>query len=766
MGRSKLALFASALSVGYASAYSFPDCESGPLAFNPVCDLSLDPITRATALVSLFTVDELINNTDSTAPGVPRLGLPAYQWWSEGLHGVADSPGVNFSTSGPFSYATSFPQPIIMGAAFDDELIKSVGAIVGTEGRAFNNYGRAGLDFWTPNINPFKDPRWGRGQETPGEDPYHLAQYVYNLVIGLQGGLDPEPYFQVVSTCKHFAGYDLEDWDGNYRYGFNAVITTQDLSEFYLPSFQSCYRDAKVGAAMCSYNAVNGVPSCADTYLLQDILRDFWGFTQDRWITSDCDAVENIYDPHNYTATPQQAVADALKAGTDIDCGTFYSEWLPTAYNESLITETELRTALIHQYSSLVRLGYFDPAELQPYRQYNWNNVDTPEAQQLAYQAAAEGIVLLKNDGTLPLSSSIKNIALIGPWANATNEMQGNYFGVAPYLISPLMGAMEDGYNVTYVFGTNITSNDTSGFAAAVAAAQEADAVIYAGGIDETVESEGNDRNYITWPGNQLDLVAELQAVGKPLIVVQFGGGQVDDTTLKGNASINSLIWAGYPGQSGGQALFDIISGKVAPAGRLPVTQYPADYVYEIPMTDMNLRPNATSPGRTYKWYTGTPVYAFGSGEHYTTFSYKWAQSPASSYDIQTLIENGKYAAHLDLAPFTTFEIDVTNTGKVTSDYVSLLFVNGTYGPTPYPNKSLAAYTRLHNLAPGATSTAQLAVTLGSIARADTYGNMWVYPGSYEVALDTTGELTYEFQLTGTAAQLTQFPQDTTSSMS
>jgi beta-D-xylosidase 4 len=267
------------------------------------------------------------------------------------------------------------------------------------------------------------------------------------------------------------------------------------------------------------------------------------------------DAVDNIYSPHNY-AIPQQAVADALKAGTDIDCGTFYAEWLPIAYNESLITETDLRTALVHQYASLVRygalahvnaclliqcfsLGYFDPEDRQPYRTYNWSNVDTPLAQQLAYQAAVEGIVLLKNDGTLPLSSSINNIALIGPWANATAQMQGNYFGVAPYLISPVMGAMDDGYNVTYVLGTNITSNDTSGFAAAVAAAKEADVIIYAGGIDNTVEAEALDRYTINWPGNQLDLIAELQVIGKPLVVVQFGGGQLDDSVLKGNASVS-----------------------------------------------------------------------------------------------------------------------------------------------------------------------------------------------------------------------------------
>ncbi|KAG2118306.1 glycoside hydrolase family 3 protein [Suillus clintonianus] len=749
----------SALVADSVSGYGFPDCQNGPLAGNAVCDTALDPIARATALAKLFTVPELINNTVNTSPGVPRLGLPAYQWWSEALHGVAGSPGVNFSTSGEFSYATSFPQPILMGAAFDDELIKSVGSVVGMEGRAFNNYGLAGLDFFAPNINPFKDPRWGRGQETPGEDPYHLAQYVYNLVVGLQGGVDPEPYYQVVSTCKHFAGYDLDDWDGNFRFGFNAVITSQDLVEYYLPSFQSCYRDAKAGAAMCSYNAVNGVPSCADSYLLQDILRGFYGFGQDRWITGDCYAVEFIYSIHNY-ANPQQTVADALKAGTDLDCGDFYAEWLPVAYNESLVTETDLRTSLVHQYASLVRLGYFDPENWQPYRAYNWSNVNTSPAQQLAYQAAVEGIVLLKNDGTLPLSSSINNIALIGPWANATTQMQGNYAGVAPYLISPVMGAMDDGYNVTYVLGTNITSNNTSGFAAAVAAAKEADAVIYAGGIDLTVETEGLDRYTITWPSTQLDLIAELQAIGKPLVVVQFSGGQLDDSVLKGNASVNALVWAGYPGQSGGKAVFDILSGKVAPAGRLPITQYPESYVNEIPMTDMNLRPNSTSPGRTYIWYTGMPVYEFGYGEHYTTFSYKWVQAPANSYNIQTLVDGGKYAAYSDIAPFATLVVSVTNTGNMTSDYVSLLFANGAYGDAPYPNKVLVSYTRSHSIAPCDTAIAELPITLGNLARADLNGNFWLYPGRYKLSLDTSGVLTTEFELTGAAAQLTSFPQN------
>ncbi|RPD82233.1 glycoside hydrolase family 3 protein [Lentinus tigrinus ALCF2SS1-7] len=768
MRRLSTLLIAFAVGTTSVKAYGFPDCVNGPLANNTVCDTSKDAITRARALIDLWTDEELTNNTVNASPGVSRLGLPAYNWWSEGLHGVAQSPGVTFAPSGDFSHASSFPQPILMGAAFDDPLIQAVATIVSTEARAFNNAGRAGLDYWTPNINPFKDPRWGRGQETPGEDPLHLQQYVYNLIVGLQGGVDPKPYFKIVADCKHYAAYDLDNWEGIQRYGFDAQVTQQDLSEYYLPPFQTCVRDAKVASVMCSYNAVNGIPSCANSFLLQDILRDTWGFTDDRWVTSDCDAVQNIYTPHNYTDDPAQAAADALLAGTDIDCGTFSSTYLPDALARGIINSTDLKRAASRQYASLVRLGYFDPPESQPYRQLGWSDVNTPEAQQLAHTAAVEGMVLLKNDGVLPFSKGIRRLALIGPWANATQLMQGNYFGVAPFLISPLLGAQQAGFDVEYVFGTNVTTrNDTSGFPAAVAAAKRADAVIFAGGLDETVERESVDRLNVTWPGNQLDLVAELESVGKPLVVAQFGGGQLDDTALKNSRAVNAIIWGGYPGQSGGTALFDILTGKAAPAGRLPITQYPAAYADQVPMTDMTLRPSATNPGRTYKWYTGAPVFEFGFGLHYTTFSFAWAgapRTPTTSYSIAQLVSKGKQsAAFLDLAPLDTFGVRVTNTGKVTSDYVALLFVSGSFGPAPHPNKQLVSYTRVHSLAPRKSTVAELPVTLGAIARADETGAKWVYPGTYTVALDTTGELKHTFTLTGQATMIADWPSDSRS---
>lgn len=744
---------------------TFPDCVNGPLASNLVCNTSAPYLERAKALVAEFTLEELVNNTVNMSPGVERLGLPPYNWWSEALHGVANSPGSHFAPVGEeFSFATSFPQPILMSAAFDDPLIYSIAEVISTEARAFGNAGWAGLDFFTPNINPFKDPRWGRGQETPGEDPFHIAQYVFQLVPALQGGFDPEPFYKVIADCKHFAAYDLENWHGNDRKGFNAIVSTQDLSEYYTPSFQSCVRDAKVASIMCSYNAVNGVPSCASSYLLQDVIRDYFGFGEDKWVTGDCAAVESIFDFHHYTTTLANASAVALHAGTDVDCGDSFSTSLVQAVNESLVTEADIQKALVRLYGSLVRLGYFDPAETQPYRQLSWQDVNTPNAQSLAHLIATEGIVLLKNDGILPLSKRINNIALIGPWANATTQMQGNYAGVAPFLIGPLQALQTAGFNVTFQTGTAVSTSDTSGFSAALAAVSDAEVVVYVGGIDNSIEAEGNDRTSIVWPGNQLDLISQLASLEKPVVVVQMGGGQVDDSELKSNSSINALIWAGYPGQSGGTALVDILTGTKTPAGRLPVTQYPAAYVDQIPMTDMALRPNSSSntPGRTYKWYTGTPIFEFGFGLHYTNFALAWAKgSPKPSYHIQDLVASAKKsgAPYVDLALLDTFQVDVKNTGKTASDYVVLLFSNTTAGPSPAPLKELVSYARLKNISPGHTSTATLTVTLGTIARVDEDGNRVLYPGTYNFWLDTTGEIKHSFQLTGESAQIANWPQ-------
>lgn len=645
-----------------------------------------------------------------------------------------------------------------------------MGTVVSTEARAFNNANKSGLNFWTPNINPYRDPRWGRGMETPGEDPFHLKSYVKSLIRGLQGGENPD-VFKVIATCKHFTAYDLEDWMGNERYGYDALVSPQDLSSYYMQPFQACARDGNVGSIMCSYNALNGVPSCANSYILQDILRDHWNWTEaHQYVVSDCDAVQNVYLPHAYKPTREEAVASQLAAGTDMDCGTYYGLHLPDAYSQGLIDDDDLDVAVVRLYTSLVRLGYFDPADASPYRALTWDNVSTPAAEALAQKAAEEGIVLLKNDGVLPLdlpTDTTTSIALIGQWANATDDMQGNYAGVAPFLHSPYY-AFSQLANVNAIYGGTPDDPTTDGYPAAIAAATAADIVIYADGPTTTDEAEANDRYTIRWSGERIDIITQLAGLGKPFVLLQMGD-QIDNAPFLDHPNISAIVWGGYPGQAGGDAIANVLTGAVAPAGRLPVTQYPASYVNEVAMTDMALRPNATSgnPGRTYMWYDKATL-PFGHGLHYTTFSAALAVDADAStsgddtWDIAALLADCT-ATYLDLCPFLTVPATVTNAGSVDSDYVALAFISGQYGPTPYPLKQLVAYQRLFNVTAGTTATAQLNLTLGSLGRHDEAGNLVLYPGDYSLLLDVPALATWNFTLTGNETVLDEWPVAPTS---
>ncbi|CAG9948419.1 unnamed protein product [Clonostachys rosea f. rosea IK726] len=742
----------------------FPDCKQGPLASTKVCDTEAD---RARTLVSLLTLEEKLRNTGNFNPAVPRLGLPSYDWLAEALHGLAVCPGVNFSDAGEFSHSTSFPMPINLGATFDDVLVEKVATVISTEARAFNNANRTGLDFWSPNINPFKDPRWGRGAEVPSEDAYHISSYVGALIKGLEG--EPtDKHKRITATCKHFAGYDLEDWHGNYRFQFDAKISVQDLAEYYALPFRTCVRDAKAAGVMCTYNAVNGVPTCADPYLIQTILRDHWGWTdQQQWVVTDCDSVQNIYYPHEYTSTREEAVATALNAGTDIDCGEYFPDYLGGALSQGLIDEATVDQALIRRYSTLVRVGYFDPPERQAYRALSWKDVDTPNARELAYKAAAESIVLLKNDGLLPLDKkAVKSVAILGDWANATTQLQGAYFGPAPYLKTPLWAAQQLGLHVNYGVGVHSPINWlTDHWLHAREVAKKSDIIIFIRGIDETIEFEGRDRTRIAWGGHQLDMIEKLSTLGQPMIVYQMGGGQLDSSPIVKNRNIGALLWGGYPGQEGGSALMDVLFGLVAPAGRLPTTQYQSDYISRVAMTDMSLRPHANSPGRTYRWYEGTPVFEFGSGKHYTTFSAQIIADNAGSqrtvFDTTALVTrcDRSLYKYLDLCPFKEFKVEVYNEGPTKSDYITLGFLSGSYGPEPRPKKTLASYQRLHDIEPGLGGIAQLNLTLGSISRFNSRGNTVIYPGSYSLQIDVDTLAWTNFTLTGEPIVLDEWPQ-------
>ncbi|KAK4694737.1 xylan 1,4-beta-xylosidase, partial [Lecanoromycetidae sp. Uapishka_2] len=737
---------------------SFPDCSSGPLSQYTICNTSASYMDRATSLISLFTLEELINQTGNTAPGVPRLGLPDYQVWNEALHGLDRA---NFSMSGDYQWATSFPMPILSMASMNRTLINQIGTLISTQARAFSNAGKYGLDSYAPNINAFRSPLWGRGQETPGEDLFVVSQYAYEYITGMQGGVEPE-HLKIVATAKHFAGYDLENYNNVSRLGYDAQITQQDLAEFYTPQFLTAARDAKVNSVMCSYNAVNGVPSCANSFFLQTLLRNTWTFdTTEGYVSTDCDAAYNIYDPHMYASNQSIAAADSVRAGADIDCGTTYQYHLNESITAGEITRQEIEQGVIRLYSNLVRLGYFD-GNSSEYRQLTWNDVLSSDAQNISYEAAVEGITLLKNDGTLPLSSSTKSIALIGPWANATVQMQGNYFGTPPYLLSPLAAAQASNLTVNYAFGTNISMNSTEYFAGALAAANMSDVIVFAGGIDNTVEAEGSDRMNITWPGNQLDLIAQLSTLGKPVVVLQMGGGQIDSSSLKSNPNVNSLVWGGYPGQSGGQAILDILTGARAPAGRLITTQYPADYVDQFSQSDMSLRPNGSNPGQTYKWYTGSPVYEFGTGLFYTNFSISASFSNTSTtFNTSDLISAAHPGyAYTDLVPFFNYTVIVTNTGTTPSDYTATLFANtSTSGPSPYPNKWVVGFERLPSIAPGASATLTIPVSVGSMARYAESGDAILYPGMFELALNNERDAVLQVTLTGDEMVLIHWPK-------
>ncbi len=690
----------------------------------------------------------------SNAPGFSKLKITQYQWWNEALHGVAHNRGITWG--GAFSAATQFPQAITSGAAFDDALIEQVGTAIGTEARAFANAGRAHLDFWTPNINPFRDPRWGRGHETPGEDALRNSRFAAAFVRGMQG--NSSATYRVIATCKHYAAYDLEDFGSTTRFNFDAKVSLQDLAEYYLPPFRQCARDAKVGSVMCSYNAVNGVPACADSYLMDAVLRRHWSWSG--YVVSDCDAVYYVGPAsggHRYKSSYAAATGAAFEAGTDNICWAS-SGMAPdpaAAFSQKTFSQETLDRMMVRQYAGLVRAGFFDgPGGM--YRQLGASDVNTAAARELALRAAQEGIVLLKNDdGLLPLGAGATAgpLAMVGFWASKADAMLGGYSGSPPFNHDPVAAAKALGISVTSASGP--LTQGSADASATTAAAKNAKAIVFFGGIDNTVEKESGDRANIAWPAGQLSVIQKLAGLGKPVVVVKLGT-HVDDTPLLGLANVKAILWAGYPGQDGGTAIMNIVTGVVAPAGRLPMTMYPSGYASQAPMGNMALRPSGSYPGRTYRWFDKA-VFPFGHGLHYTNFTVAVGQF-AASLSIQDVLGACK-ETYQDLCAFPPVPVTVTNAGSRTSDYVALAFLAGQFGPAPYPIKTLAAYARVFNVTGGQSRGALLGWNLGSLARVDDKGNMVLYPGTYNVLIDQPTIANFSFALTGTEAVLDNWPQ-------
>lgn len=606
------------------------DASNATLASYGFCNRSAAAAARAADLVSRLTLAEKVGFLVDKQAALPRLGVPLYEWWSEALHGVSYvGPGTRFSPLVPG--ATSFPQPILTAASFNATLFRAIGEVVSNEARAMHNVGLAGLTFWSPNINIFRDPRWGRGQETPGEDPLLTSKYAVGYVTGLQGAVSGAGALKVAACCKHYTAYDVDNWKGVERYTFDAVVSQQDLDDTFQPPFKSCVVDGNVASVMCSYNQVNGKPTCADKDLLSGVIRGDWKLNG--YISSDCDSVDVLYNNQHYTKTPEDAAAISIKAGLDLNCGTFLAQHTVAAVQAGKLSESDVDRAVTNNLVTLMRLGFFDgdPREL-PFGNLGPSDVCTPSNQELAREAARQGIVLLKNTGKLPLSAtSIKSMAVIGPNANASFTMIGNYEGTPCKYTTPLQGL---GANVATVYQPGCTNVGCSGNSlqldAATKAAASADVTVLVVGADQSIERESLDRTSLLLPGQQPQLVSAVaNASSGPCILVVMSGGPFDISFAKSSDKIAAILWVGYPGEAGGAAIADVLFGYHNPSGRLPVTWYPESFT-KVPMTDMRMRPDPSTgyPGRTYRFYTGDTVYAFGDGLSYTSFAHHLVSAP------------------------------------------------------------------------------------------------------------------------------------------
>lgn len=603
----------------------------------------------AQELVSKMTLGEKMSQMKFEAPAIERLGIPAYNWWNEGLHGVARQ-----------GTATVYPQAIAMAASFNDELLQKVGDQISTEARAvYNQYKKngettqyQGITIWSPNINIFRDPRWGRGHETYGEDPYLTARMGTAFVKGLQGD---GKYRKADATLKHYAVHSGPEAD---RHGFNAIVSEKDLRETYLWAFKYCIDNAKPSAVMGAYNRTNGEACCASKTLLQDILRDEWGF--DGYVVSDCGAIRDIHENHKLTENAAQSAALAVNNGCELNCGQAYA-YLMAAYEQGLVTEETITEAVIKLFTARFRLGMF--AGDCEFDSIPYDVVECKEHKETNRKMAQESIVLLKNNGILPLKENAR-VAVIGPNADSQDILLGNYSGLPSDYYTLLRGIQQYSENVKYSLGCHIFNEKIhidrlrSSVKEAEIVAKNCDVVIMCMGIDPNFETEEGDSANQVASGDRLDLELpksqkilydSIIKLGKPVIFVNVSGSAINLKAQK--EQCDAVIQCFYPGAMGGLALGDIIFGKVSPSGRLPVTFY--ESVDDLP--DFK---NYSMENRTYKFYKGTPVFEFGEGLTYSDISEKRLDENTveitnnGSFDTSYTVLKFEYIPHKSLCGF------------------------------------------------------------------------------------------------------------------
>ena len=604
---------------------------------------------RARDLLARMTLAEKCTQLTYDSPAVPRLGIPAYNWWNECLHGV-----------GRAGLATVFPQAIGLAATFDVDLIHRVAVAISDEARAKHHAHVSrgdrgiykGLTFWSPNINIFRDPRWGRGHETYGECPYLTSRIGVAFVRGLQG--DHPTYLKVIATPKHMAAHSGPE---KGRHGFDAKVSEADLSDTYLPAFRATVVEGGAFSVMGAYNRINGLPCCASPLLLEQILRGEWGFTG--YTVSDCGAITDLHEHHKITKTPEESAALAISSGLDLCCGQDYAH-LHSAIKAGLVSELIIDRALLRLLVARFKLGMFDPPARVPFAKIPFDVVDSPGHRALALESARRSIVLLKNKNRLlPLSKKLRSVAVIGPNADAQEILLANYHGTPSRIVTPLDGIREklrSAASVRYAQGCTHLATEgawlgtrTRGFVEAVLAADRCDVSILCLGLSPTIEGEegdamnsdaGGDRTSIELPRIQQDLLEAIVAVGKPVVLVLIGGSAMAIPWAQ--QQVSAIVQQFYPGQAGGRALADVLFGDHNPSGRLPVTVYRAT-------ADLPPFEDYSMTGRTYRYCKKPVLYPFGFGLSYTRFAYSDLRSAQrdGTINISAKLRNaGKIAGH------------------------------------------------------------------------------------------------------------------------
>ncbi len=679
----------------------------------PFRDPALSFDTRVDDLIGRLSLAEKVSQMLNECPAIPRLDIPAYNYWSEGLHGVVGN-----------GRATVFPQAIGLAAAWDTGLMQRVGTAISDEGRA--KYQAAlqrqgytiqlqGLTFWAPNINIFRDPRWGRGQETYGEDPYLTGELGVAFVRGMQG--DDPKYLKTAACAKHFAVHSGPE---GQRHSFDAHVSLRDLNDTYLPAFKRLVQGAQVEAVMGAYNRVNGEPACASPFLLRETLREKWGFQGH--VVSDCWALTDIHAGHKVAQDAVEAAAMALNAGCDISCGVTYDK-LEEALQRGLVSEAQINLALHRTLLTRFKLGVFDSLEMVPYASIPPSVICSPKHRRLAREAARKSIVLLKNRANiLPIHPDVKRISILGPNATSIEALLGNYNGYnesLSTLMEGIIGRAPEGVRVGYRMGVPLSQAALNPLDWTTRDAAASDLTIACMGYSSLLESEEGDailsehkgdRAEITLPPVQVDFVKKLVYAGARVVLVLCGGSPIALGDLEDMVEAIVFVW--YPGEAGGKALADVLFGDVSPSGKLPLT-FPRATAQLPPFEDYRME------ARTYRYSRLEPLYPFGFGLSYTRFEFSGLKLASQKLSVGEPL---------------SFRLTVKNLGGMDADEVLQVYLSDLEASAPVPQHKLVGFQRVRIKA-GKRRTVRFMLPSEALTFVDENGDQRLEPGQFRLTV-------------------------------